>query len=157
MTIVRKKLRIKMINSSEPSSHVVKILVDSFSTIGKKSRSKDRNAACLVFSQSIVNKSTRALCLLKRTSKLVGLDIKARYRYCYRREQLDCGERDVWSFVGRFPCSNMKLIDAVKGLVQEFWHDNSRPSSNQKDVLKLRMGSRDREPHIKNFLDMTQT
>ena len=51
----------------------------------------------------------------------------------------------------------MKLIDAVKGMVQEFWHDNSRPSSNQKDVLKLRMGSRDREPHIKHFLDMAQT
>ena len=44
----------------------------------------------------------------------------------------------------------------VKGLVQEFWHDNSRPSSNQKDVLKLRRGSRDREPRIKHFLDMTQ-
>ena len=51
----------------------------------------------------------------------------------------------------------MKLIDVVKELVQEFWHDNSRPSSNQKDVLKLIMGSRDREPHIKHFLDMTQT
>ena len=44
----------------------------------------------------------------------------------------------------------------VKGLVQELWRDNSIPSSNQKDVLKLRMGSRDREPHIKHFLDMTQ-
>ena len=47
----------------------------------------------------------------------------------------------------------MKLIDVVKGLVQEFWRDNSRPSSNQKDVLKLRMGSRDHEPHTKKFLD----
>ena len=51
----------------------------------------------------------------------------------------------------------MKLIDVVKGLVQEFWRDNSRPSPNQKYVLKLRRGSRDCEPHIKNFLDMTQT
>ena len=51
----------------------------------------------------------------------------------------------------------MKLIDAGKGLVQDFWHDNTIPSSNQKDVLKLRRGSRDREPHIKHFLDMTQT
>ena len=47
MAIVRRKLRIKMINSSKPSSYVVKILVDAFSNIGKKSRSKDRNAACL--------------------------------------------------------------------------------------------------------------
>src|SRR5713226_4482194 len=51
----------------------------------------------------------------------------------------------------------MKLVDAVKGLVQSFWHDHTRPSSNQKDVLKLRRGSKDREPHIKHLLDITQT
>ena len=61
MTIVRKNLRIKMINNIEPSSHVVRSLVDAFSTIGKKSHSKDRNVAHHVLSQSIVNKSTRAL------------------------------------------------------------------------------------------------
>ena len=85
MIVVRKKLRIKMINSSELSSHVVKSLVDAFSTIGKKYHSKDRNATRRVLSQSIVNKSTRALCLLKPTSKLVGLDIKELCRYCSRR------------------------------------------------------------------------
>ena len=106
-----------MINSFEPSSHVVRSLVDAFSTIGKKSHSKDRNAACRVLSQSILNKSIRALHLLKSTSKLVGLDIKALHRYCFRREQLDSGEIDVWSFIGRLPRSDMKLIDAVKGLV----------------------------------------
>ena len=120
MTIVKKKLRINMINSSEQISHVVKSLVDDFSTIGNKSRSKDCNAAHYVLSQSIVNKSTRAHRFLKPTSKLVGLDTKALRRYCSRREQLDSGETDVWSFVGRLPCSDMKLIDAVKGLVHEF-------------------------------------
>ena len=30
----------------------------------------------------------------------------------------------------------MKLVEAVKGLVQMFWHDNTRPCSNTKDVLK---------------------
>ena len=89
-----------------------------------------------------MKKSTRALLLLKPTSQLVGLDIKALHRYCSRRAQLDSGETDVWCF--------------VKGLVQEFWHDNSRPSSNKKYVLKLRRGSRDHEPYIKHFLDMTQ-
>ena len=87
-----------------------------------------------------MNKSTQALRLLKPTSKLVGLDIKAIRRYCSRREQLDSGETDVWSFVGRLPCSN-----------------NSIPSSNQKDVLKLRRGWRECEPQIKHFLDMKQT
>ena len=104
-----------------------------------------------------MNKTTKALRLLNRTSKLVGLDIKSLYRYCSRREQLESSQTDVWSFIGRLPCSDMNPIDAVKGLVQEFWHDNSRPSSNQKDVIKLRRGSRDCEPHIKHFLDMTQT
>ena len=51
----------------------------------------------------------------------------------------------------------MKLVEAVKGLVQTFWHDNTRPSSNMKDVLKHCRGSRNNEPHFKHYLDMTQT
>ena len=81
MTVVRKKLRIKMINSSKPSSYVVRSLVDAFSNIGKKYRSKDCNAAHRVLSQSIMNKSTKALRLLKPTSKLFNLDVKKFYRY----------------------------------------------------------------------------
>ena len=61
MTIVRKNIRINMINSSESSSHVVRSLVDAFSTIGKKSCSKDRNASHHVLSKSIVDRSTKAL------------------------------------------------------------------------------------------------
>ena len=140
MIVVRKNLRIKMINSYEPSSYVVRSLVDAFHTIGNKYLWKDHNAAHRVLSQSIMNKSTRALRLLKPTSKLVGLDIKELHRYCSRREKIDSGQTNVWSFIGRFPRFNTKLIDAVNGLVQEFWHDNTRPSSNQKDVLKLRRG-----------------
>ena len=49
----------------------------------------------------------------------------------------------------------MKLIDVVKDLVQNLWHDHTRPSSNQRDVLKLRKGSTEREPHVKQFLDTT--
>jgi hypothetical protein len=51
----------------------------------------------------------------------------------------------------------MKLIGVIKGLVQDFWHENTRPSCNKKYVLKLRRGSKDYEPHIKHFLDITQT
>ena len=51
----------------------------------------------------------------------------------------------------------MNLINAVKELVQIFCHDHTRPSSNQRDVLKLRKGSTEREPHVKHFLDTTQT
>ena len=74
-----------------------------------------------------MNKRTKALRLLKPTYKLVGLDIKALRTYCSRRKQLISIQTDVWSFIGRFPCSDMKLIDVVKVLVQEFWRDNTRP------------------------------
>ena len=95
MSVVRINLRIKMLNSYEPRSHLVTSLVDSFSTIGKIYHSEDHNVACCVLSQSIMNKITRSLLLLKPTSKLVGLDIKAVYRYFSRREQLDSGQTDV--------------------------------------------------------------
>ena len=157
MTFVRRNLRINMINSSEPSSHIVRSLVDAFSTLGNKFHSKDCNEACCALSQSILNKRTRYLLLIKPTSKLVHLDIKTVCRYCSRREQLDSGQIDFWAFIGRLSCSDMKLIHAVKGLVQYFLLDNSRPSSNKKDVLKLRSESRDQYPHIKHFPDMKQT
>ena len=38
-----------------------------------------------------------------------------------------------------------------------FWNDNTRHSSNTKDVLKHCRGSRNNEPHVKHYLDMTQT
>jgi hypothetical protein len=63
----------------------------------------------------------------------------------------------MWAFTGRLPHFVMKLIGAVKGLVHDFWHVNTRPSSNQKYILKLRRGFRDCEPHVKHFLDITHT
>jgi hypothetical protein len=50
----------------------------------------------------------------------------------------------------------MKLIEVVKELVQTFWHNNTIPSSNKKDVLKLRRSFRGHESHIKHFIDSTQ-
>ena len=147
-----------MVKNSGPSSHIVKSLVDAFGKIGKKTRSKDRNAARRVLSQAIVNKNTKLLRFLKPTCKIVNLNVKTLRRYSIRREHLDTtGQTDFWAFIGRLPRRDMKLVDAVKGLVHSFWHDHTRPSSNRKDVLKLRIGSKDREPHIKHLLDITQT
>ena len=85
-------------------------------------------------------------------------NVKTLCRYSIRREHLDTtAQTDFWAFIGRLPRCDMKLVDAVKGLVQHFWHDHTRPSSNRKDVLKLRRSSKDREPHIKNLLYITQT
>ena len=63
----------------------------------------------------------------------------------------------LWAFSGRLPRKDMNLVEAVKGLVHMFWHDNTRPSSNTKDVSKHCRGSRKNEPHVKHYLDMTQT
>ena len=99
MNIVRKKLGIKMVKNSGSSSHIVKSLVDSFGKIGKKTRSKDRNAARRVLSQAIVNKNTRVLRFLKPTSKLVNLNVKTLHRYSIRREHLDAtAQTDFWAF-----------------------------------------------------------
>jgi hypothetical protein len=63
----------------------------------------------------------------------------------------------LWAFSGRLPHKDMKLVEAVKRLAQAFWHDNTRPSSNTRDVLKHCKGSRSHGPHIKHYIDMTQT
>ena len=76
-----------------------------------------------------------------------------------RRDNLDVeGKMEtLWAFSGRFPCKSMKLVEVVKGLVHMFWHNNTRYSSNTKDVLKHCRGSMNNEPHVKHYLDMTQT
>ena len=106
-----------------------------------------------------MNKNTRVLGFLKPTSKLVSLNVKTLRRYSIRREHLNTtAQTYFWAgFIGGLPHRDMKLVDAVKGLVKSFWHDHTKPSTNRKDVLKLRKGSKDHEPHIKHFLDITQT
>ena len=56
---------------------------------------------------------------------------------------------------GRFPRKDMKLVEAMKGLVHIVWNGNTRPSSNTKDVLKYCRGSRNTKLHVKHYLDMT--
>jgi hypothetical protein len=66
-------------------------------------------------------------------------NIKNLKRYSNRRDSLDtCGATYLWAFNGRLHHSNMNLIEAVKGLVQGLWDENTRHSSNQKYVLKMR-------------------
>ena len=109
-----------MINAYEPSSHIFKILVDSISTIGKKTHSKDHNVAHRVLSQVIVNKNTSDFHFLKPTSILVNLNDKTIHMYSIRREILETIQTDFWSFSGRLSHFDMKLIDAIKGLMHNF-------------------------------------
>jgi hypothetical protein len=61
----------------------------------------------------------------------------------------------LWDFPSRLPSFDMTLIGVVKGLVQIILHENTRPYSIQNDVLKVKRGSRDCQPHIKHIIDMT--
>jgi len=156
LVVVRRILGIKMVRSSEANNHIVRNLQSAFNAIGKRSRTKDLCAPHHVLSESFVSKSTWQRRLLSHTSHILKLNRKTIKKYSVIRENLETpGGKDCWAFIGRFPRRDMKLIDAVKGLVQNFWHDHTRPSSNQRDVLKLRKGSTEREPHIKHFLDTT--
>jgi len=159
MATVRRNLGIRTLKNIESSNHIVKSLAAAFTSIGKKTRSQDCNVARRVLAESIVSRSTRQRRLIKCTSKLVSLHPKTLKKYSMRRDILDVeGQMDkLWAFSGRLPRKDMKLVEAVKGLVQSFWHDNTRPFSNTKDVLKHCRGSKNNEPHIKHYLDMTQT
>ena len=55
--VVKIILGIKIVKSLETSHHIVRNLVDSFQRIGKKSNSKDRNAARRVLSQQLLARS----------------------------------------------------------------------------------------------------
>ena len=50
LVVVREILGIKIVRGSETSNHIVRNLVDAFQKIGRKTRSKDRNATQCVLS-----------------------------------------------------------------------------------------------------------
>ena len=75
-----------------------------------------------------------------------------------RREKIDDPlQNETWAFGGRLPRFDKKLSDDVKEEITQFWHSNSRVSPNAKNVLKLRIGIRDRTPHPKHYLEVSQT
>ena len=57
----------------------------------------------------------------------------------------------LWEFSGRLPRKEMNLVEAVKGLGHTFWHDNTRPYSNTKDMLKNCRGSMNND-HMLNII-----
>ena len=91
-----------------------------------------------VLAESIVSRSTRQCHLPKCTSQFVPLHPNTLKKYLVRRDSLDVeGQMEtLWEFSGSFSRKYMKLVEVVKGLVHTFWNDNTRPSSNTKDVLK---------------------
>lgn len=101
-----------------------------------------------VISKSIVNKSIRKHCLIWHPS-LILKEYKKSSKDSIVRENLEnISQTNYWAFIGRFPSSKMKLIDVFKRLAQNIWHENIRPSSNLKDMLKLKKGCKTNQPRI---------
>ena len=109
-----------------------------------------------MLSESVVRKSTWKHCRLSHTSHILKLNRKIVKKYSVIRENIQTPVRkDCLAFVSRFFHQDMKIIDVVKDIVQNLWNDHTKPSSNQRDVLKLRKCSIEREPHVKHFLHTT--
>ena len=108
LAVVRKILGIKTVRGSETSNHIIRNFVDSFQKIGQKTRSKDRNAARRVLSESIVSKITRRRRLLKETSNLIKCNVKTLRKYSIRQDSLDTScQTNMWAFTHRLPRFDM--------------------------------------------------
>jgi len=110
---VCRKLGINMINNIVPISHIIKILVNAFIVITKKTHLKDRNVVFCVLENVILNNNSKVLLFLKPASKLVHLYVKTLYMYCIRREHIETDRTNFQAFIHRLPRFGLKLIDAT--------------------------------------------
>ena len=69
----------------------------------------------------------------------------------------DPTKNELWTFSGRLPRKDKEISEALKSLIEDFLKNNTRVSPNQRDVVRRRIGSRNREPRAKHFLDSNQT
>ena len=121
LVVVRRIMGINMVISSDANNHIVRNLQYSFNAIRKTSCTKYLCAARRVLSESVVRKFTWQHCLLSHTSQVLKLNRKTIHKYSVIRENLQTqGGKYCWDFVSRLPHRDMKLIDAVKELVQTF-------------------------------------
>ena len=134
METIRIKLGIIKLNIIKSINHIIESLADAFTSIGKKTHSQDCNVARRVLTESTVFRSTRQCHLLKCTSQIVPLHPKKLKKYSVRRDILDVeGQMEtLCAFSSGFHHKDMKLVEAVKGLVHTFCHDNTRPYSTQR-------------------------
>ena len=69
----------------------------------------------------------------------------------------DPTKNELWTFSNRLPWKDKEISESLKSLIEYFWTNNTCVSPNQRDVVRRRIGSQNREPHAKYFLDSTQT
>ena len=65
-----------------------------------------------------------------------------------RHERLeDQTKNELWTFSNRLPQRDKEISEALKSLIKYFWKNNTRVSPNQRDVVRRRIGSQNRDPH----------
>ena len=66
-------------------------------------------------------------------------------------------KNELWTFSGRLLWKDNKISEPFKLLIKDFWTNDTRVFSNQRDVVRRRIGSQNYDPHAKIFYDSTQT
>ena len=66
-------------------------------------------------------------------------------------------KNELRKFRSRLLQKDKEISEALKSLIKYFLKNNTRVSPNQRDVVRRRIGSQNRDPHVKHFLDSTQT
>ena len=135
----------------------VKNLMSAYDKVGSKSRTKDSNITRWVLTSTIVSTQMKKARLMRKTSKPLKIGRRTLRRVMLRHERLeDPTKNELWTFNGRLPRKDKEISEALKLLIEDFWKNSTHFSPNQRDVVR-RIGSRNREPHAKHFLNSTQT
>ena len=92
--------------------------------------------------------------LMRKTSKTFKIGKGTLRRAMLRRERLeDPTKNELWTFSSRLSRKDKEISEALKSLIEYFWKNNTRVSPNQRDVVRRRIGSQNRESDAKYFLD----
>ena len=93
---------------------------------------------------------------MRKTRKTLKIGRGTLRRSMVRCERLeDPTKNELWTFHSRLPRKDKEISEALKSLIEEFWKNNTRVSSNRRDVVRRRIGSQNCDPHAKKKLNST--
>ena len=135
---------------------IVKNLMSAYDKVGSKSRTEESNITRRVLTSTIVSSQMKKVWLMRKTRKTLKFGRGTLRRAMLRRERLeDPTKNELWKFSGRLQWKDKEISEALKSLIEDFLKNNTHVSPNQRDVVRRRIGSQNRDPHAKHFLDST--
>ena len=103
----------------------------------------------------VVNKNMTQNRQISSILSEMGFIMKTIRKYVKRRLIVDDNTMEGnWEIMCRAPYSD-RIEESLKNLVISFWIDNTRPSSNSRDVIRHRIAPSQYEHHTKYWLDTT--